>query len=191
MSAIVISCKKSRLQKISTDEIANLPAEQADSLRIRYTEDGKLKNEIFAKTAKRYRFVDTPYYEFPHGIYAATYNNDEPETDVVADSVIMQQNPENFFIAYGNVVVRNMKKNTKMETQGPLYWDTGAKKIYTDAYAVIFSAGDTIKAYDGLTSDDQFHLYELRTLRQGVVYKEFEKREHESETSVSDTVQKQ
>jgi lipopolysaccharide export system protein LptC len=173
LSAIIISCEQGKIATISSDEVKDMPSEHIDSLVIISSDNkGEMRYRIVAKVANKYRFVDTPYYNFPCGLYSSSFTNGMLEADIVADSAVMRTNPD-FFTAYGNVVVRNLLKNTRMETQGPLYWDATQKTIYTSVYAIVYTPTDTFPAHKGLITDDHFRNPVFYGVREGLVYREF------------------
>ena len=186
MSAIVVSCGQDKIQTVSSDEVAGIPSERVDSLTILTTENGKMRYRVIAKTADRRRLADTPYYDFPHGLYAASFTEDGTlESDIVADSASLRPNPD-FFTSYGNVVVRNSAKSTRVETQGPLYWDASKKAIYTNVYAVVYTPTDTVPAYKGLTSDDKLKNTVFYSVKEGTVNRVFTP-ERDSATIAADS----
>ena len=187
LGAIVVSCGQDKIQTVSSDEVAGIPSERADSLTIVSTENGKIRYKIVAKTADRYQSADTPYYDFPHGLYAASFTDDGAlESDIVADSASLRPNPD-FFTSYGNVVVKNAVKSTRVETQGPLYWDAAKKTIYTDEYAVVYTPTDTVPAHKGLITDDQLKNTVFYGVIQGAVNRIFTP-EQDSTAAIADTI---
>jgi lipopolysaccharide export system protein LptC len=186
LGAIVVSCGQDKIQTVSSDEVAGIPSERADSLTIVSTENGKVRYKIVAKTADRYQSADTPYYDFPHGLYAASFTEDGAlESDIVADSASLRPNPD-FFTSYGNVIVKNEIKSTRVETQGPLYWDAAKKTIYTDEYAVVYTPTDTVPAHKGLITDDQLKNTVFYGVIQGAVNRVFTP-ERDSTAAIADT----
>lgn len=168
MGVIVVSCKKDLLTKVN-ERVSDRPTQEVYDLNVIQTERGVLKLEMRTKLLRGYQLADTPYFDFPKGIFICSFKDSLPEIDMVADSARFWQNPRSF-MAKGNVVVRNLVDNMRMETEGPLYWDSQKKIIYTNEPAVIFRPTDTIPALNGVTIDDDFKSYELRKGRDGVVY---------------------
>lgn len=172
-SAIIVSCKQGKVEKISDKDILNLPTQEIRDFGLIHSEKGVMRYEVEAKEVKYYQFVDTPYFAFPKGLYARSFTADSiPESDIRADSGVYRERPQ-FFSAQGNVIVQNFIKNMRLETEGPLYWDEQKKEIYTDAAAIIIRHPDTIPALYGLVADDRFTTYTLRTIRKGVIYRDF------------------
>lgn len=185
-SFIAFSCTGDTLEKISSGELADQPVEEIINVKLIYTSDGKLRNEVTAKKTVKYQNKDTVIYIFPQGIYINSYKDSIPESDLVADSATLNDNRGLFFTAIGNVVARNFITKKKLMTEGPLYWDEKNKTIETNVYTEIYSDADTIYAKYGIFSDDRFKEVEMRG-QSGVVFKEF-KKQHTDSTDTHKTI---
>jgi lipopolysaccharide export system protein LptC len=173
-SAAIFSCTPDTLQKISQDELTDQPIEEIIDVRLIYTSNGKLRNEMTATRTIKYQSEDTVLYLFPEGIYIKSYKDSIPESDLTADSASLNDQHGLFFTAVGNVVARNLLTKKKLITEGPLYWDERKKTIETSVYTEIYTVTDTIYAKYGILSDDKFKEMEMRG-QSGVVFKEFRK----------------
>jgi lipopolysaccharide export system protein LptC len=178
-SLAVFSCTVDTLQKISSGELTDQPIEEIINVKMIYTSDGKLRNEVTAKKTVKYQNGDTVMYIFPQGIYINSYKDSIPESDLVADSATLNDSRGMFFTAIGNVVARNFITQKRLVTEGPLYWDEKNKTIETNVYTEIYSETDTIYAKNGIRSDDKFKEVEMRG-QSGVIFKEFKKRHADS-----------
>jgi lipopolysaccharide export system protein LptC len=171
-SATIFSCKVDTLQKISSGELIDQPVEVVINAKMRYSSDGKLRNEMIAKKALKYQKEDTVLYIFPEGLYVVSYKDSIPESDLVADSATLNDYHGMLFTAIGNVIARNLLTKKKLVTDGPLFWNEKNKTIETKVYTEIYSETDTIYAKYGIFSDDRFKEVEMRG-QSGVVFKEF------------------
>jgi lipopolysaccharide export system protein LptC len=178
-SATVFSCTTDTLQKISSGELDDQPIEEVINMKLIYTSDGKLRNELTAKKTVKYENGDTILYLFPEGIYINSYKDSIPESDLIADSATLNDCKGLFFTAIGNVVARNFVTKKKLVTDGPLYWDEKNKTIETNVYTEIYTETDTIYAKYGILSDDRFREVEMRG-QSGVVFKNFKKQRADS-----------
>jgi lipopolysaccharide export system protein LptC len=177
--AIIFSCKVDTLQKISSGELADQPVEEIIDVKLIYTSNGALRNEVTAKKAVKYQNGDSILYVFPEGIYIISFKDSIPESDLVADSATLTDYHGMLFTAIGNVVARNILANKKLITDGPLYWNEKDKTIETKVYTEIYTESDTIYAKQGIFSDDSFKEVEMRK-QSGVVFKEFRQRQTDS-----------
>jgi hypothetical protein len=173
-SAIIFSCTVDTLQKISANELIDQPVEEVIDLKLIYTYDGKLRNELNAKKTVKYQIKDTVLYIFPKGIHLKSYKDSILESDMVADSATLNDSDGLFFTAIGNVVARNILTKKMLKTDGPLYWNGKNKTIETNVYSEIYTETDTIYAKYGIFSDDSFKKTEMRG-QSGVIFKEFKK----------------
>ncbi|MDR2026004.1 MAG: LPS export ABC transporter periplasmic protein LptC [Prevotellaceae bacterium] len=188
LSAAVFSCTVDTLQKISSGELIDQPVEEVINVKLIYTSDGKLRNELTARKAIKYQTGDTVTYIFPEGIHINSYKDSIPESDLVADSATLEDDRGMFFTAIGNVVARNFITNKKLVTDGPLYWNEKNRTIETNVYTEIYSETDTIYAKYGIFSDDRFKEVEMRG-QSGVVYKEVKQRHTDSTGVVKQEIQ--
>jgi hypothetical protein len=178
-SATVFSCKVDTLQKISSGELADQPVEEVIDVKLIYTSNGVLRNEVTAKKVVKYQNGDSILYIFPEGIYIISYKDSIPESDLIADSATLNDNHGMLFTAIGNVVARNILTKKKLITDGPLYWTEKTKTIETKVYTKVYSGTDTSYAKGGIFSDDSFKEIKLRG-QSGVFYEEPRKRPADS-----------
>ncbi len=104
-----------------------------------------------------YEYDTLSYNYFPEGIRVFGYNIDNGllETTIVADEARHDKyahGGNDVWSAYGNVVVINILKREKIETD-TLYWDAKNKEIWTDCY-VRLSSGDGVMQGYGMRSDE-------------------------------------
>ena len=93
------------------------------------TENGKIQMRVFAPVMERYK-TDTLSYElFPKGINVYAYTDDEVlESTIRANEArhnTANGSSDEVWMAYGNVVVKNIVNQQTMETD-TLYWDRKA-----------------------------------------------------------------
>jgi LPS export ABC transporter protein LptC len=179
-SATIFSCKTDTLEKISSGELIDQPTEEVINVKMIYTSEGKLRNEMIAPKAIKYQTGDTILYVFPQGIHIISYRDSIPESDLVADSATLDDANGMLFTATGNVIARNLLTKKKLITDGPLFWDGKNKTIETKVYTEIYSEMDTIYTKYGIFSDDKFKEVEMRG-QYGTVYQEFGKQHTRSD----------
>jgi hypothetical protein len=178
-SATIVSCKVDTLQKISSGELVDQPVEEVIDVKLIYTSNGALRNEVKAKRVIKYQNGDSISYIFPEGIYIISFKDSIPESDLIADSATLDDYQGMLFTAIGNVVARNINANKRLITDGPLYWNGKDKTIETKVYTEIYSGPDTNYTKYGVFSDDQFKKIVMRG-QYGVLYKEPIKRSVDS-----------
>ena len=159
---IVYSCK-SKLSEAEILDLSSTPLQTVDSMYIVQTENGKIQMRVFAPIMERYN-TDTLSYElFPQGINVYAYTEDEVlESTIRANEARHNKangSTEEIWMAYGNVVVKNIVNQQTMETD-TIYWDRKAGEIYTDCYIRMYSPDGFMQGY-GMRSDERARNAEL------------------------------
>ena len=145
---VVYSCK-GKLSEAEKLDLSVTPLQRVDSM-------------FFVET-------DTLDYElFPEGFNLYGYASDgNLETIIVADEARHDKATRasaEIWKAYGHVVVRNVIKQERIETD-TLYWDRAAGEIFTDCYVKLFSPSGFMQGY-GMRSDEM--------ARNSIVHKPFD-----------------
>ena len=162
VAIIVYSCK-SKLSEAEELNLASTPLQTVDSMYIVQTENGKIQMRVFAPIMERYN-TDTLSYElFPEGINVYAYTDDEVlESTIRANEARHNKangSTEEIWMAYGNVVIKNIVNQQTMETD-TIYWDRKAGEIYTDCYIRMNSPSGFMQGY-GMRSDERARNAEL------------------------------
>jgi len=159
VAIVVFSCK-GKLSEAPKLDFSKTPLQRVDSMYIVQTEHGKLQMRVFAPVMERYE-IDTLSYElFPEGINVFAYTDDGLlESTIVANEARHDKGDGEVWTAYGNVVIKNIIKDETMETD-TLYWDRGAKEIYTDCYVRLYSPDGFSQGF-GMRSDERARNSEL------------------------------
>ena len=153
---IAFSCK----QKLSEADKLNLsetPMQTVDSMYMLQTENGRVQMRVETEILQRFD-TDTMSYEiFPKGINVFAYKDDGVlESTIQSDMARHEKNKKDnseIWIAYGNVIVKNIVKQEIMETD-TLYWDRHKQEIYTDCYIRMFSPDGFMQGF-GMRSDER------------------------------------
>lgn len=120
------------------------------------SDNAQLKMRVEAGRMEVYEYDTLSYNLFPNGIHVYGYSEEGLlETIIVADKARHDKftnRDEELWSAYGNVVVRNILKREKMETD-TLYWDAKKKEIWTDCYIKMSSDDGYMQGY-GMRSDE-------------------------------------
>ena len=121
------------------------------------SENGLLQMRMEADKMERYENDSLSYEIFPEGFAVFGYNEDGLlETEITSDAArhekVKNQDKETW-AAFGNVVVKNIIKQQRMETD-TLYWDRKNERIYTDCYVKMYSPDGFMQGY-GMESDQR------------------------------------
>ena len=152
---IVYSCK-GKLSEAEKLDLSVTPLQRVDSMFFVQTENGRLKLRVEAGAMEKFETDTLDYETFPEGFNLYGYSSDGLlETTIVADMARhdkARRGAAEIWKAYGHVVVRNVIKQERIETD-TLYWDQTAKEIYTDCYVRLYSPSGFMQGY-GMRSDE-------------------------------------
>lgn len=152
---VVYSCR-GKLSEAEKLDLSVTPLQRVDSMFFVQTENGRLKLRVEAGAMEKYETDSLDYELFPEGFNLYGYASDgNLETIIVADEARHDratQTKAEIWKAYGHVVVRNVIKQERIETD-TLYWDQTAEEIYTDCYVRLYSPSGFMQGY-GMRSDE-------------------------------------
>ncbi|MCM1176873.1 MAG: LPS export ABC transporter periplasmic protein LptC [Bacteroides sp.] len=159
---IVYSCK-GKIETAGSLDIKGTPVQTVDDMFIVSTENGVLQMRMEAALMERYE-TDTLSFElFPDGFAVFGYTEQGMlETEIVSDKArhLKYKDGRETWMAFGNVVVRNLVNHETMETD-TLYWDRKNERIYTDCYVKMYSPDGFMQGY-GMESDQRARESELK-----------------------------
>lgn len=156
LAFVVYSCK-GKLSEAEKLDLSTTPLQVLDSMFFVQSENGVLKLRVEAPRMESYD-VDTLTYDlFPKGIRVYAYAEDGSlETTIVARQARHDKVPSRIkdekWSAFGDVVVTNIAKQEKMETD-TLYWDSDKHEIWTDCYIKLSAPSGYMQGY-GMQSDE-------------------------------------
>ena len=122
------------------------------------SDSGITRYRIKAKKWLVYDKADTPYWEFPDGIFLEKFNMDlESDATVEADYAYYNE-PEQRWTLRGNVHAMNLK-GEHFETP-LLYWDQKSESVYSDSSIVITREASIIMGI-GFESNQEMTKYTI------------------------------
>ena len=153
---VVFSCKRT-LDEAEKIDLTKTPFQRVEQMFVVQTKNGDLQMRVEAGLMERYENDTASYELFPEGMEVYAYSEEgELETMLLSDKArhYKQKNGlEEYWAAFGNVVVQNIIKQETLETD-TLYWDQARKEIYTDCYVRMFSRDGFMQGY-GMRSDER------------------------------------
>ncbi|MBO8470181.1 MAG: LPS export ABC transporter periplasmic protein LptC [Bacteroidetes bacterium] len=168
---VVYSCK-SRISQSEDLDLASVPVQVVKGMFVVQSENGLLQMRMEADRMERYQNDSVSYELFPEGFAVYGYNEEGLlETEITSDNARhekFEDKDTETWSAFGNVVVKNVIKQERMETD-TLYWDRINKKIYTDCYVKMFSPKGFMQGY-GMESDERARNAEILKPFYGFVY---------------------
>ena len=156
LAFVVYSCK-GKLSEAEKLDLSVTPIQTLDSMFFVQSENGVLKLRVEAPRMESYELDTLTYDLFPKGIHVFAYAEDGTlETTIVAREARHDVQPnrinEERWSAYGKVVVTNIVKQEKMETD-TLYWDSEKREIWTDCYIKLTAPSGYMQGV-GMRSDE-------------------------------------
>jgi LPS export ABC transporter protein LptC len=96
---------------------------------------------------------------FPKGLYVEFFEKPGQITSTLKANYAKQDRNKDLYLAKGNVVVNNIQKQEKLETE-ELYWNKNKEEIYTDKFVKITTAEEVITG-KGLRANQDFSRYSI------------------------------
>jgi LPS export ABC transporter protein LptC len=97
---------------------------------------------------------------FPDGIDVEFYEQGGRVTSTLRANYGKQERNKDLYLVRGNVVVDNLQKKEKLETE-ELYWDKGKAQIYTDKFVKITTPEEILMGH-GLQANQDFSSYKIK-----------------------------
>lgn len=157
----VVACSRSetRHRADAIEDRALMPVLVGEDVTTLISDSGITRYRIKAKTWMIYDKADTPYWEFPDGIYMEKFN-EMLEADATIESDYAYYNePAQRWTLRGNVQAMNLEGET-FETP-LLYWDQKEASVYSDSSIVITRESSIIKGI-GFRSNQEMTNYTIQ-----------------------------
>lgn len=122
------------------------------------SDSGVVRYRIKAETWKVFDKADTPYWEFPDGVYLEKFNTDLKADATVEADYAYYNEPEQRWTLRGNVRALNLE-GEQFETP-LLFWDQKTESVYSDSSIVITRATSIIKGV-GFRSNQEMTQYTI------------------------------
>ena len=136
------------------------PLTIAENINSKYTDSGQLKSILQSPKMLNYSNREFAFYEFPEGINLILYDDDNNESNVVADYAILYSETD-LIDLQGNVVLATHNKDTLFAQQ--LYYDQLKEWLFTNE-PVTFKMQDQLINGNGFDSNRNFsnaHVLEM------------------------------
>lgn len=160
LCTIVVGCQRRdvRLQSKAITDRKNTPVLHATDVNTLISDSGIVRYRIKAQTWQVYDRADTPYWEFPDGIYLERFDaNLESDANIEADYAFYDETAQRWKLV-GNVKALNLEGET-FETP-LLFWDQKTESVYSDSSIVITRETSVIKGI-GFRSNQSMTKYTI------------------------------
>lgn len=157
---LTIACSKKSV-KLQADAILDrkkMPLLEAEDVTTLISDSGITRYRITAPKWLIYDKADTPYWEFPKGVYLERFDLDlKADASVKADYAYYDETSKRWMLK-GNVKAMNLDGET---FDAPLlFWDQNTETVYSDSAIEITRHDLIIKGY-GFTSNQQLSKYTI------------------------------
>ena len=157
---IVVGCRRRdvRLRADAIVDRAAIAVLEASDVNTIISDSGIIRYRIKAPTWKVFDKADTPYWEFPDGIYLEKFNlNLEADATIEADYAHYDE-PAQRWTLQGNVKAINLE-GEQFETP-LLFWEQKSESVYSDSSIVITRESSIIKGV-GFRSNQEMTQYTI------------------------------
>ncbi len=157
---LVVGCQRRdvRLQSDAITDRSAIPVLDADDVTTLISDSGITRYRITTSKWQMYDKADSPYWEFPKGIYLEKFNEDLVPDATVRSDYAFYNEPAQLWTLRGNVLAVNLE-GEKFETP-LLYWSQKDESIYSDSSIVITKAKSVIQGV-GFRSNQEMTEYTI------------------------------
>lgn len=156
VAVVLFSCK-SKLKEAEALDLSKTPIQVVDSMYMIQSKNGEISMRVFANEMDRYDNDSLSYETFPMGLNVYAYTDGGVlESTIRSDDARHEKDKKTgkeVWMAFGNVVVRNLVKDQTMESD-TMYWDRTKHEIYTDCYIRLYSPDGFMQGF-GMRSDER------------------------------------
>ena len=157
VALFVVSCK-SKLAEAERIDPSKAPSQEVRGMFASNSTNGGLTMRAEAPLMQRFESDTSTLEMFPEGFYVYAYTAEGLLETVISAEKACHRADKRFkdqesWQAFGNVVVRNVIKQERMETD-TLYWNKDKNEIFTDCYVKMYSPNGFMQGY-GMHSDDR------------------------------------
>ena len=157
---VMVGCRRRdvRLRADAVTDRAAMAVLEASDVTTIISDSGVVRYRIKAQKWKVYDKADTPYWEFPDGIYLEKFNTElEPDASIESDYAYYNE-PAQRWTLRGNVKAMNLE-GEQFETP-LLFWDQKSESIYSDSSIVITREASIIQGV-GFRSNQEMTKYTI------------------------------
>lgn len=155
IGGLIFSCDDDS-QNADTFKEYEGPVSETFNTEVLYSDSAQVRIKLQAQRQLQYENGDQ---DFPEGIYIEFFDEAGVKTTSIEANQGHYSKEENKYTATGEVVVKNLEKNEKLETE-VLYWERNKRSINTDRYVEIESEGEVLMG-EGLEAKEDFSSYEI------------------------------
>ena len=131
----------------------------AQNIEVLFSDSGKIEAKLISPLMNRYA-GESPFLEFPKGFKIFMFDSVQQISSTIIGNRGMRKEYTRVMEAWGNVVVRNEKKNEQINTEH-LIWDENKHTIWSDVKVKI-TRPDQILYGASMESNESFTRYSIQ-----------------------------
>lgn len=132
------------------------PLRETENVLTLYSDSAKILIKLQAKVQQDFENGDAV---FPEGIYVEFYDKQGAISSTLRSNYAKQERNKDLFLVRGNVVLDNIAKKEKLETE-ELFWDKGKDRLYTDKFVKV-TTPERMLTGTGLETNQNFFPYKV------------------------------
>lgn len=131
----------------------------AHNIEVLFSDSGKVQAKLTSPLMNRYAGT-SPYLEFPKGFKVYMFDSVQQISSTITGNRGLRREYTRTMEAWGNVIVRNEKKNEQINTEH-LIWDENKHRIWTDVKVKI-TRPDQVLYGTSMESNEAFTRYSIQ-----------------------------
>ena len=155
LTSIGFSCKDDLKDPDKEEKYTGPLIENRDVVTL-YSDSAKLLIKLQAPVQQEFENGDGV---FPEGLYVEFYQRPGNVSSTLRANYGKQERNKDIYIARGNVVLNNIQKQEKLETE-ELFWDKNKAQVYTDKFVKI-TTPERVLMGQGLQANQDLSRYRI------------------------------
>lgn len=159
MVLLAVACREEKkVDVVAGINPAKMPTMTTRNISTLISDSGVIQYKIVAPLWRVYEELDTPYWDFPEGIYLRKYDpHFQVVATVAADSAKFYKN-QKLWVLEGHVELTKVPKDLFLSQR--IYWDQHLGKIYSDTFVHIENSTHVIEG-TGFESNQNLTQYRI------------------------------
>lgn len=169
MLLFLFSCTKAPKTADFVQVKENAPVMSAKNIEVLFSDSGKIQARLVSPLMNRFA-GENPFLEFPNGFKIFMFDSVSQISSTITGKRGIRKDYARTMEAWGDVVVRNEKKNEQLNTEH-LIWDENQHKIWSDVKVKI-TRPDNILNGTSMESNESFTRYSIQNFTGQMTVKE-------------------
>lgn len=157
---LLLACENDieKINKIISSQ--TLPELTGKNYEIIQSDSAKIKMRLLAPEINKFSSVDNPFLEFPKGMTAYFYDDNQEIESVIKANYAIYYEEENLWEAKNNVEARNLSNGNQLNTE-QLFWDQKNRTFYSNSYSRIVNEDGIFYGEKGFQANQDLSKWKL------------------------------